>query len=807
MYIKTKIILNFLIILSFVLGVNNVYGKECFNDNFDQNTINENDWNFFSENGGQNSFRLENGNLIGEIYSEKRSFLIAKNFYNLFDYTINLEASNITGVDQNIVFKFKDINNFYILNIRFNDQYWPQVKGNVDLWKFDSSLSLGYEKLGTFGDLNVIDLSKGKFHKIKIDVYGSNIRVYFDSVLIFDIFDQNMFHEGSFGFYNWGGQYSERSTLNLFDNLVVGDQSCMVLKPKIIILPGLGASWNTNAIVYNQTVSDSDWKMTPFVKNYDGLINALKENGLEENKDFYVWNYDWRRPVSDIEGKLNSFINEKISSDEKVILIGHSLGGLVSRIWAEDNKNDSRLEKVINLAAPNLGSVNSYEIWNGGQISNLSNFSSIAFKILLKIQGLKTKTDMEAVRNYVPVVKDLLPTFSFITKNGSVLPNNILETNNSYLLDKNNMVGIGSTLKLFAGRGFNTAKSVILKENNIFDRVLGIWPDGRIIKTDYTSNGDGTVLFESANYGKDNFIEVNSNHGEIVGKTVNQVMTEIGLSQVDTVTEIQNLDNNLVFFVGSPVNYSVKCDDQSPVGDVDGFVVIKNNDYKSCQINLVGTGDGLIHVVTGNTNDNDWYYLEKNIKSGDNYIVKVDPSDGQIINDKNNISFLKSVISDDLNSLIVLNKNNKNLKEALKFLDKNQPRMVIRNVFEFRKNSDERFVSGKIIDNTSIWMSLIVKCSNKEANFGFKVVSNYQNLINSLVMQKSKKYFKVNENGAISYEKMDNLLKTVKTDLGAKDYANVCANNLVALNYGSEVLVKAYKKDDFKRWLLQDSNL
>ena len=116
--------------------------------------------------------------------------------------------------------------------------------------------------------------------------------------------------------------------------------------------------------------------------------------------------------------------------------------------------------------------------------------------------------------------------------------------------------------------------------------------------------------------------------------------------------------------------------------------------------------------------------------------------------------------------------------------------------------------SWKIIDNTTSWLSLTNNCSKNQANKGFKIVDGYQNLIGNLVkLNKNKKGFKVNENVAVSYQKMDELLIFSKEKIRQKDYSEVCANNFMALNYGSEVLIKAYNKDYFKRWLLQDSNL
>lgn len=809
MYFRTKVFIIFFFILSFVSGFRKIYGITYFFDDFSQE--NSEDWIFDAGNSNQKNWNVVDGKLVGEVVSNKYSFLLAKDFGNLSDYLIRFDSFNEGGVDQEIVFRVvEDRSKYYMLNLRFKDPYWPQDGGEIVLWKRNP---IGwYKNLATFNDLNQINLTQNQVHKIKIEVNGPSIRAYFDNVLVINIVDNdNPILTGSFGFYNWGGNYNQRPTRNWFDNLIVGDfnydEPVPVAKPKIIIVPGFGASWNSEAIVYNTEVGNDRWEMTPFVKNYDGLIDAFKQNGLKEDEDFYIWNYDWRQPVASISAKLNDFINLKIGSSDKVDLVGHSLGGLVSRIWAEDNKNDFRMNKIITLGSPHLGTVESYEAWNGGQISDLSKFSSIAFKILLKLQGLTTKTDMEAVRKYTPSVKDLLPTFNFVSKNGVKLTNDKLETKNIFLENKNNE-GIGSSidLKLFVGNGYKTMNSVELKDNNIFDKILGIWPDGKINKFLYTNNGDNMVLTKSANYGRSDFVEIDSKHGDIIDEAIDQIMMEIGLSQVDIISESQDLSDSLVVFVGSPVNYSVKCDDDSPVLENNGFVIIKNKNYTSCDINLIGTGNGLVHVVVGNTDDNNWFYWEKNIVNGEINNIKVDPDNGQVISDNDNILFLKSIIQADINSLLLLNKNNKDLKEALKFLDKNQPRLLIKSIFDFRKRSNERVVSEKIIDNVTIWLSLVDKCFNNKAIGVSKIVNNYQNLIDRLVNLKYKKVFKINENAAISYQKMDEILKINKTKMEKKDYFGVCANNFTALNYGSEVLFKSYG-DESKKWLLEDSNL
>ena len=83
-------------------------------------------------------------------------------------------------------------------------------------------------------------------------------------------------------------------------------------------------------------------------------------------------------------------------------------------------------------------------------------------------------------------------------------------------------------------------------------------------------------------------------------------------------------------------------------------------------------------------------------------------------------------------------------------------------------------------------------------------MSKYQDLIKNLISIKSKKNLKINENATISFQKTNRLLDVNKEKLDKKDYSIACANNFTALNYGGEVLIKAYHKNDFKMWVLKD---
>jgi CHAT domain-containing protein len=86
------------------------------------------------------------------------------------------------------------------------------------------------------------------------------------------------------------------------------------------------------------------------------LLNALKlKLSLKvAGFDAHLHAYDWRRSV----GTLATELNARIDADTRrrsVALVGHSMGGVVARV-ALGRRTDSRIERVVQLGAPNHGS-------------------------------------------------------------------------------------------------------------------------------------------------------------------------------------------------------------------------------------------------------------------------------------------------------------------------------------------------------------------------------------------------------------------------------------------------------------------
>lgn len=238
------------------------------------------------------------------------------------------------------------------------------------------------------------------WHVLKIEKTSDSYSIFMDDNNIYNTGNKQCIPQNIWFGNSVSGGSNTWTSLSL-DYIKIYDGN--IFKHKIILIPGLGASWNTRAIVYGENVADTDWKMIPFSKNYDSFISLLDKNDLIKGEDYYVWNYDWRQPVGTIVDKLNTFINTNVGSSETVDLVGHSLGGLVSRIWYQDHKNDVRINKVITLGSPHTGSVDAYDAWNGMKFSDGPDLTNIAVNLLLQLKRKGLENNLSLVRGNMPI--------------------------------------------------------------------------------------------------------------------------------------------------------------------------------------------------------------------------------------------------------------------------------------------------------------------------------------------------------------------------------------------------------------------
>lgn len=692
--------------------------------------------------------------LVGRAGRSEYSYIYTKEHFDDFQY--ESEVENKGGIDLSMQFRVNDdASEFYELEYRFNDPNWSDGN-NFVLYKYKNHMYYGpyiYVSAPRLG----LNLTQNVKHNVQISMVGDVIKAYFDGTKVFEYIDPEPILSGRIGFKNWGGSYGNLE--NRFSYVKVTKETLfpsieptitsvptavptftptptliptptiiptlvptevptptiaptattvptpVFVKPKVIILPGLGGSWNSEAMIYNLSVLPKDWEMTPFVHDYENLQKAFIENGYREGVDLFTWNYDWRKPVVKIQKDLNDFITQKITGTDRFVLVGHSLGGLVARDWAQYHSSDSRLQKVITLGSPHAGVVNAYEAWAGGKVIDYEKISlqSLMTNLLFQTWRTRYSSDVETVREIMPVLKDISPTFNFAEKNNSLIPLSSMSYKNDYILDRNE--GVESIFPVLSPRvaiGQQTKSKILLAEQNLVDKVLGKWMDGSFVGYKY-SDGDGTILKSSAKVSGDDFVELLGTHREMVDLSVNNIMDELSLRHLNSLNPtVDPLAQGAVFFIGSPAYLVVTCDGYlSKTSDKYGFVVFDTlGSGEKCGVQIKGTGNGAFHILVNyHGNPNEWLKYEGNIVK--NQTINLDY---QIINDQlrfvsKSYTTIWNTIRNKLNELLKKYPGNKNLLEAYKASEKQNWLLVLRWVYNFSNQSREMVVSWTIFDD------------------------------------------------------------------------------------------------------------
>lgn len=100
------------------------------------------------------------------------------------------------------------------------------------------------------------------------------------------------------------------------------------------------------------------------VNCYGGLIESLISSPFLSDYQTVFFSYDWRLS-NDVTGqKLDEFIEEQQFSN--VVLIGHSMGGLVCSSYVKHCSDISKIEKVILLGAPIHGAAKAFSAMEKG---------------------------------------------------------------------------------------------------------------------------------------------------------------------------------------------------------------------------------------------------------------------------------------------------------------------------------------------------------------------------------------------------------------------------------------------------------
>lgn len=94
---------------------------------------------------------------------------------------------------------------------------------------------------------------------------------------------------------------------------------------------------------------------------YGDMLDSLAEQGYKENKDLFLFPYDWRRDPTETVGQLQSKVDAvlKQTGAQKVVLLSHSLGGLIARDYVVRG-GAAKVKATVSMATPFLGSPMAY---------------------------------------------------------------------------------------------------------------------------------------------------------------------------------------------------------------------------------------------------------------------------------------------------------------------------------------------------------------------------------------------------------------------------------------------------------------
>ena len=295
----------------------------------------------------------------------------------------------------------------------------------------------------------------------------------------------------------------------------IGEQT--EIRP-IILIPGMSASANWACFLFEQTCDNpAAWHWMPTesmpiaLDYYSTLISNLAQAGYTTANNYLtVFFYDWRRPLSENALVLRDRIAEvkTATGANQVDLIGHSMGGLVSRAYIQSDFYNYDVAHLITLGSPHMGAVKSYPYWEAAYFYQANPIESLGFNILLR-RWLPIWGDLPTVfglRTIVPSLRDILYLSDYIydEENGDQVISEAemihRNVNLAALNDDLPLLFARTDVSTFAGQSVSTSARFYVHPPGWW--MWPNWDDGEPNwdreNVFMSTFGDGTVLSSSA---------------------------------------------------------------------------------------------------------------------------------------------------------------------------------------------------------------------------------------------------------------------------------------------------------------------
>lgn len=375
----------------------------------------------------------------------------------------------------------------------------------------------------------------------------------------------------------------------------------IVHSKKIIIIPGLGGSWNLEDIVYCKSNSNNrEWNMSLLAQPiYAPLLTMLTSEGYTP----IFYGYDWRKDVRTHISDLQNLINQSLNNNEQLAIVSHSLGGLIGRAYLEQTKDSSNVFKYLSIGTPHKGTPQAYPFWSAGNFSKFDWTWKIAASLALKAcKVTHGGNDKQIVQQYFSVAQNLLPTFNYLRDQKSALFldwQQMINTNN-FLTSNFSHPYYGTTLGSIVGTHQKTISGYKVKSPNQNQLKQRIWQDGYVTGKLWSNTGDGTILTDSASIPFSRQTLLSMNHTNIVNSQtgLQAILSFLSDSQRlpsnQAITELEPQTTTII--VGYPATFSISYEDSS-ITDQGGVIILKNPKKAVQTLKITPKSDSTVFYV------------------------------------------------------------------------------------------------------------------------------------------------------------------------------------------------------------------